>query len=109
MAYFPLARAFLALTYFLERRWGEVVRKTEARVVGPGGGFAKATGSNAGAENGPAPPPGSADPPQWRIVSGASGPVHATFGPLSRPARGRGAQEKGRRPRRGEMRARRAR
>ena len=38
----------------LERRWGEV-RKTDTRVAGAGGGYAKATGSNAGAETGRRP------------------------------------------------------
>jgi hypothetical protein len=39
---------------FLERRLGEV-RKTDTRVAGRGGGYAKATGSNAGAETGRRP------------------------------------------------------
>ena len=39
---------------FLELRLGEV-RKTDTRVVGRGGGYAKATGSNAGAETGQRP------------------------------------------------------
>jgi hypothetical protein len=57
-----------------------------------------------GSRNGPAPPPRSAGPPQWHIVSGALGSVHASFGPWQ-PARAEAAYEKGRRPRRGEIQA----